>query len=129
MDFRKVQLPDLRQIKNYPDFSNIAKVMSAQGMNELVVTPRRMAFRVDGEDRLSLGNISVDLFGKIKLLNGNRWQFEGKVIGRPDDYDFNPSTHRDETAENLTALGRQMPGIPYKIFFKGEQSHDDFGTY
>ncbi|MDH2066878.1 lipid II-degrading bacteriocin [Pantoea sp. GD03673] len=72
-----------------------------------------------------LGNITLQLDGTFTRNATGSWSFEGVVRAQaPDLYDFNASTHRSKTNEDLTTIGRWMGerfnGVPYKIEINGE---------
>jgi hypothetical protein len=72
-----------------------------------------------------LGNITLQLDGTFTRNATGTWSFDGVVRAQaPDLYDFNASTHRSKTNEDLTTIGRWMGerfnGVPYKIEINGE---------
>jgi len=72
-----------------------------------------------------LGNITLQLDGNFTRNASGSWSFDGVVRAQvPDLYDFNASTHRTKTNEDLTTIGRWMgehfQGQPYKIEINGE---------
>lgn len=72
-----------------------------------------------------LGNITLQLDGAFTRNATGTWSFNGVVRAQvPDLYDFNASTHRSKTNEDLTTIGRWMGerfhGVPYKIEINGE---------
>ncbi|NIG17451.1 lipid II-degrading bacteriocin [Pantoea sp. Al-1710] len=77
-----------------------------------------------------LGNITLQMDGVFTRNATGSWAFDGVIRAQvPDKYDFDASTHRTKTNEDLTTIGRWMgerfKGVPYKIEING-QTHVKF---
>ncbi len=130
VDIRNVNLPNIKNHRNYPNFSKYTEMMKTHKLKGIVIDARTIDTKAGGLDAASLGNITIELSGTIRLDGNDRWRFEGSIRqGAPDTYDFNKSTHRDDLAEHSTTVGRKIPGKKYKILFEGIKHYEDSGSY
>lgn len=71
-----------------------------------------------------LGNITLQMEGTLNRDASGQWTFNGVVRGYQDTYDFNTSTHRTKTNEDMTTignfLGQQFQGVNYPININGQ---------
>ncbi|EXU76895.1 lipid II-degrading bacteriocin [Erwinia mallotivora] len=72
-----------------------------------------------------LGNITLQLDGVFTRNASGSWGFNGVIRAQvPDLYNFNASTHRSKTNEDLTTFGRwlgeRFNGVPFEIQINGQ---------
>lgn len=79
---------------------------------------------------LALGDITLRLQGEFyKDMLSRKWVFRGQLKSFDDVYDFNPSTHRDPSAEAATRAGSFFPGKEYKVEIRGSRDIHESGSY
>lgn len=71
-----------------------------------------------------LGNVTLQMEGTLNRDASGQWTFNGVVRGYQDKYDFNASTHRTKTNEDMTTignfLGQHFQGVDYPININGQ---------
>jgi RHS repeat-associated protein len=89
------------------------------------------ATNTKGEQKLFLGNITLEISGTMKISSNCCWEFQGRVKALPDEFDFQASTHRPDWAEFLTTVGRVsgnlLDAATYPIEFIGDRIYKDKG--
>ncbi len=70
---------------------------------------------------LTVGNITLRLQGTLIKKCDCSWNFSGHIKSFDDVYDFNESNHRSNVGENLTTVGRLLPGKEYAIRIRGSK--------
>ena len=86
----------------------------------------RRAFKVPGFKVFTFGNITLRLQGTLNIYEST-WEFNGTLKAFDDTFDFNPSTHRGDAGENLTTIGRQLPGKSFLIQIRGAKNISERG--
>ena len=122
------------------DFSQVKKALnSASNQNnnsscssEQEKSPKqiriddRRSFKVPGVQVFTFGNITLRLQGTLNIYEST-WKFNGTLKAFDDTFDFNPSTHRGDAGENLTTIGRQLPGKSFLIQIRGAKNISERG--
>jgi hypothetical protein len=69
-----------------------------------------------------VGRVNSELRGWL-TANGGKWEFEGYVIGRPEDFDFNSDPDRgrvkNEVAKAVGAVGHALGAVDYRANYTG----------
>jgi RHS repeat-associated protein len=66
-----------------------------------------------------LHGVNLHLKGRLRILPSGQWQFLGRVYVHPDVFEFEPRTNRDRFSEQVTAIGRAIPGRSFTTYIEG----------
>lgn len=77
-----------------------------------------MGFQTTGDQANFLGRITLRFQGVLEVGEDCRWCVTGGLSAEPDVFDFNRS-NRGPWKEMLTTIGRNLPGVPYRIYIVG----------
>lgn len=92
-------------------FQNQIASMSAPGVYNF---SHQFAYNTGNDSvaaNLYLGNVTLRIEGTFNRAADGTWTLSGNARGFQDTYDFNASTHRTASAEQLTAAGRYLQGL------------------
>jgi hypothetical protein len=118
-DFNRINTEGVRP----SSFSDVKAAMSS-GKPGAVTVDAKLAYQVPGAAGLTLGSITLRAQGTVTTycVDSCVSSFEGTLKAYDDTYDFDKSTHRSQTGEALTTVGRKAGGTPYQIEIKGERT-------
>jgi len=111
-------------------FPRIRAILDAgkPGTHNIVATH---SFETDFPESYYVGYVNHNLVGQLTIDKSGRYSFTGTHSAGPDLYNMNPSTHRTDTAETATTVGRTLGSTihdnPFPVYITGTKPFAESG--